>query len=551
VSSRSWPAFRIFRILIFAAEIAFAYRIHYWCSVFYSEETVGLRRARLHRKKADRLRRLAIALKGILIKLGQFMSARVDLLPEEYTRTLSQLQDAVPPADFRLIKQRLRIELGQNLDEVFTAFNESPIAAASLGQVHEAVLIDGRRVAVKIQYPGIRRIVEADLRAARWACLFLQRFLPHVRFDILYQEFSHLLQQELDYLQEARNAERFYQNFIDDERIVVPRVIRDYTTPKVLTLEFVEGIKITDFESIRTTGVELSSLAQLLMECYMKQLFAHRFLHGDPHPGNLFVRSGRSHQNGADTGPVLVFVDFGLMQPLSVSMREGIKTTVGGIIDRDIYRIVEGLADLGFIDRTGDHRAIEKVASFFIEKYRDISPKSFREIGIGDIADDLHQIFSVSTEVQMPNDFILIWRTLGMLNGINSRLDPNLNIIELAKPYAIPFVRSEEGSFEAWMKTGRQVGRSLLALPESLERFLTLANRGDFKTQMSSEDVTGALMRLYRLIHRAILGAFVLVLVVMARYLQVQGFIFEGRAAWGAALLIGVILGWSYFKDRR
>jgi len=551
VSPRSWPAFRIFRILIFAAEVAIAYRIHYWCSVFYSEETVAIRRARLHRKKADRLRQLAIALKGILIKLGQFMSARVDLLPEEYTRILSQLQDAVPPAEFHKIKQRLRIELGQNPEEVFAAFNETPIAAASLGQVHEAILLDGRRVAVKIQYPGIRQIVEADLRAARWTCLFLQRFLQHVRFDILYREFSHLLHQELDHLQEARNAERFYQNFIDDDRIVVPKVIRQYTTPKVLTLEFVEGIKISDFESIRATGLELSALAQLLMECYMKQLFAHRFLHGDPHPGNLFVRPGRSPKNSVDSGPVLVFVDFGLMQPLSVSMREGIKITVGGIIDRDIHRIVEGLADLGFIDRTGDHRAIEKVASFFIEKYRDISPKSFQEIGIGDIADDLQQIFSVSTDVQMPNDFILIWRTLGMLNGINSRLDPNLNIIELAKPYAIPFVRSEEGSFETWLKTGRRVGRSLLALPEFLERFLTLANRGDFKTQMSSEDVTGALMKLYRLVHRAVLGVFILVLVVMARFLQTQGYIFEGRAAWAAAVLIGVILGWSFFKDRQ
>ncbi|HEY5594219.1 MAG TPA: AarF/UbiB family protein, partial [Nitrospiria bacterium] len=196
MSSRSWLGLRVIRILLFVFDVAASYQIHYGCSPFYSEETLRRRRSRLHQKKADRLRRLAIDLKGILIKLGQFMSARVDLLPEEYTRTLAQLQDSVPPADVTAIRQRLRDDLGKNPEEVFAVFNETPIAAASLGQVHEAVLKDGRRVAVKVQYPGIRRIVEADLRAARWASWFLQRFLRQIRFDILYQEFSRILHQE-------------------------------------------------------------------------------------------------------------------------------------------------------------------------------------------------------------------------------------------------------------------------------------------------------------------------------------------------------------------
>lgn len=551
MSSPSWLGLRVIRILLFVSDIAVSYRIHYWCSSFYGEETLRRRRSRLHRKKADRLRRLAVELKGILIKLGQFLSARVDLLPEEYTRILSQLQDAVPPADFRLIKQRIRDELGRNPEEVFSAFKEIPIAAASLGQVHEAFLQDGQKVAVKVQYPGIRRIVAADLRAARWAAWFLHRFLREVRFDVLYQEFSRILQQELDYLQEARNAERFHHDFADDDRIVVPKVVWDYTTPNVLTLEYVEGIKISEFETIRDAGVQLPALARLLMESYMKQLFAHRFLHGDPHPGNLFVRAGRILEDGSGRAPVLVFVDFGLMQPLTLPMREGIKTTVGGIIDRDIPRIVRGLADLGFIDRTGNHQAIEKVATFFIEKYRDISPKAFREIGIGDIAHDLQRIFSVSSTIQIPNNFILIWRVLGMLNGINSKLDPNLNIIELAKPYAVPFVRPEESTFDWLWKSGREVGGSLLALPKALETFLTMANRGEFKTRMSSEDVTGALLRLYRLVYRAILGAFFLALLVIARFFQYQGNAFESRTAWAAAVVIGGFLGWSFVKARR
>ena len=546
MSSRSWLSLRVFRILLFVFDIAVSYRIHYGCSPFYSDDVLRRRRSRLHLKKAERLCRLAIDLKGILIKLGQFLSARVDLLPEEYTQVLARLQDAVPPADFTAIKRRLREDLGKNPDEVFSAFNEAPIAAASLGQVHEATLRSGLRVAVKVQYPGIRRIVEADLRAAKWAAWFLQRFLRQIRFDVLYQEFSRILHQELDYIQEGRNAERFHRNFEGDDRIVVPRVIWDYTTPHVLTLEFVEGIKITEFETLQAAGVKLPDLARLLMESYIQQLFSHRFLHGDPHPGNLFARPGR-----APGGPALVFVDFGLMQPLTLAMQEGIKTTVGGIIDRDIPRIVSGLVDLGFIGRDGDLRSIERVASFFIEKYRDISPKAFREIGIGDIAHDLQQIFSVSSALQIPNNFILIWRTLGMLNGINSRLDPNLNIIELAKPYAVPFIRSEEGWFDRVWKTGRDVGGSLLALPQALETFLATANRGEFKTKMSSDDVTGALLRLTRLVYRAILGAFLLALLVIARFFQHQGHPLESRTATAAALVMGILLGWSLLKVRR
>lgn len=542
---------RVIRILLFAFDVAVSYRIHFWCSTFYGEETLRRRRSSLHQKKAEQMYRLAIEYKGILIKLGQFMSARVDLLPEEYTRTLAKLQDSVPPADFNLIKQRLEKDLGKNPEKVFTTFNDIPIAAASLGQVHEATLKDGRKVAVKVQYPGIQRIVQADLRAARWASGFLQRFLRHIRFDILYQEFSRILQQELNYIQEARNAERFHQNFDGDDRIVVPKVIWDYTTPHVLTLEFVEGIKITEFEAIRTAGVELPALARLLMESYMKQLFAHRFLHGDPHPGNLFVRAGSNTPDGLNRKPVLVFVDFGLMQPLTPAMREGIKITVGGIIDRDIPGIVRGLADLGFIDRTGDHHGIEKVAAFFIEKYRDIPPKAFQEIGIGDLAHDLQQIFSISSTLQIPNNFILIWRTLGMLNGINSKLDPDLNIIELAKPYALPFIRSEADAFERLLKTGREVGESILAIPKALETFLTLANRGEFKTQMSSEDVTGALLSLYRLVYRAILGAFFLALLILARYFQQQGNTLESRTAWAGAIVLGGLLGWSILRRGR
>ena len=532
---------RMVKILLLALDIAISYRIHYWCSPLYREETLKTRRARLHQRKAAKLTHRAVELKGILIKLGQFLSARVDLLPEEFTRELAQLQDAVPAADFRLIRRRIREELGTEPEAVFARFDPVPIAAASLGQVHEAQLASGQRVAVKVQYPGIQQIVEMDLRAARWAAWGLSHWYRHIRWDVLYSEFARILHHELDYIAEGRNAEQFRQNFADDDRIIVPRVLWDYTTPHLLTLEFVEGIKITEFEAIRQSGIPLPALARLLVESYIKQIFVHRFLHGDPHPGNLFVRPG----------PKLVFVDFGLMQPLTPRMREGIKTTVGGVIERDIPRIVRGLVTLGFIARNGDLHAIERVAGFFIEKYRDISPKAFRDLSLEEITRDLEQVFSISSALQIPNNFVLLWRTAGILNGINSKLDPDLNIIELARPYALPFLREEKGLLERLMATGREIGGSLLVLPRLLEEFLVAANRGEFKTQMSSQDVTGALLRIYRLLYRAVLAFLALAFWVASRFFGQQGDSTEALIAKGTAVILGLTLILSLIREAK
>lgn len=528
---------RLLTILMLALQMGFSYWTHFWLSYFYSEKTLKLKRVQLNRLQAIRVKRTAISIKGVLIKLGQFLSARVDILPEEFCRELAQLQDAVPPADFGSIRKRLTEELGKDPDRVFANFNPEPIAAASLGQVHEATLKSGLRVAVKVQYPGIRKIVEMDLMIARWAVWILALWKRRIRWDILYREFSQILHHELDYVQESRNAVLFRKNFEDDDRIIVPRIIEEFTTPYVLTLEFIEGIKITNLEEIQKNHISLSELARLLVESYMIQIFKHHLLHGDPHPGNLSVQPG----------PKLIFYDFGLMQPLTPKMRDGIRTTVGGIIDRDIPRIMRGVTTLGFIAPHGDTAPIEEVAAFFIEKYRDISPKVFQEVGLEDITEDMGQLMSISTAIQIPNNFILIWRTAGMLNGIASQLDTDLNIIDLAKPYALPFIM-EEGFISQLLLRGKAASQSLLNLPELLEEFLDKANRGEFKTKMTSEDVTGAISRLYRLAFRSVLGGFAIVFWVGSLILQQVGYSVQSQIAIGASVLTVVFFLISFLR---
>ncbi len=530
-------ALRIFSLLL---RIYFSYRLLSFRNIFIPEEKRQEHLSRLHKKNAVLFRKKAVELKGILIKVGQFLSTRVDFLPREYTNELALLQDQVPPADFGEIKKRLVGELKRDLYEVFSRFNEIPIAAASLGQVHEALLLDGRRVAVKIQYPGIERVVRTDLKILRKVLDFLQRGFKGINFDILHMEFQRILTDELNYIQEGRNAETFFKNFAGDDRIVVPKVYWDYTTPKVLVLEYVEGIKITDYENIDASGIDKRELASLLVEAYTIQIARHRFFHGDPHPGNLFVQKG----------PKLVFVDFGLMQRITSQMRRYLRETGLAIIDRDIPGIIRGLVNLGFLSRSGDLEGIEKVVNHLIERYRDITPREFQYIGIDELGQEMQELLQSYPAIQIPNNFILLSRTLGMLNGICTHLDPDLNIIELAKPYVKKFVaEEEEGLFQRLITKGRDVGKTLMTLPEQMETIMEIITRGELKTKMSSEDVTGVLTKIYKLGHRLILSLLIIAFILAFIHFREKGLTIE-------SIILGILIAsfslaflWSFIRD--
>lgn len=525
---------RIARVVLIAVGILARYQLDAVRSVFASDETRAHRRSRLHRAAAARMRRSAIELRGVFIKLGQFMSARVDILPEEYTEELATLQDQVPPMPFPPIRDRLVRELGGEIAQRFAAFDERPVAAASLGQVHEAALADGRRVAVKVQYPGIQTVVVTDLRAARLVARLLQWRFPRIRFDTLYDEFARVVHGELNYLNEGRSAERFRANFADDPSVIVPEVIWSHTTAHVLTLEYVDGVKITQFAALAEWGIELPAVARLVARAYMQQLLVHRFFHGDPHPGNLFV------QRAADGAPRLVFVDFGIMQRITPQMHHGITRTIRAIIDRDVPEIVRGLQALGFVAVGGHVLEIERAVDFFMDRYRDMAPRMFKNITVFEVAEDVEEFFRVSRSLQVPNNFILFGRTAGMLNGLCSRLDPELNLIELARPFAVEFLAREGGWWGMLWRQGRESAELLATLPRELHTFLVRANRGEFQTMMSSEDVTGGLARLYRLSHRAMLAVVALGCLWTYGALAERG---HGTAAMMAAAAGGIVFG--------
>lgn len=473
---------RFLKGLLIALRIAISYRVAHFLALFLPAERKAARLKKLHRKNAALIRKKALEMKGVMIKVGQFLSSRIDFLPDEYISELSELQDQVPPHDFDEIRQRIIDELGSAPEEIFSKFEREPLAAASLGQVHRAVLKDGREAAVKVQYPGIEKIIETDIRMFEVLINVMHGRMGWIDLRVLHEEFSRVVRAELDYAQEGRNAERFSQHFLGDERVVIPRVYWEFSRGKVLTLEFVGGIKISECALIKASGTDCGALVNLLAETYAKMIFIHGFFHSDPHPGNIFVSKG----------PTLVFVDFGMVQTIPESTRRNLRRYANAIVENDTSGIVEALESLGFLIEGADYKAIADVTQDLIDKYRYSTPGELKSLTIDDIGDEIHNIRGVIDNFQVPNYFILLGRTIGMLNGMAYRLNPEVNIIEIAKPYIKEFFAGsrEEQIRRAFTSIEKRFWE-LVDLPSQAQAFLKKANRGELSFKLAKSEMQG------------------------------------------------------------
>ncbi len=478
---------RFLKGLIIALRILMSYKFFRIAGMFMPHDRSMSRLSSLHRRNAALIREKALEMKGVMIKVGQFLSTRKDFLPDEYVEELSQLQDQVPPHDFAEIRQRIVDELGSAPEDIFSEFEEEPIAAASLGQVHRAVLKDGREAAVKVQYPGIEEIIETDIRMFRVLIGILRGRLGWINLRILHDEFAKIVRAELDYIQEGRNAERFRLQLSSDERVIIPQVYWDFSRGKVLTLEFVGGIKISECSVIKASGIDCRMLVSLLVETYAKMIFVHGFFHCDPHPGNIFVREG----------PAVVFVDFGMVQQITDATRRNLRRYAHAIVENDAAGIVEALEKLGFLIEGADYGSIVDVTQDLIDKYRYMTPEELKKLTIDDISEEIETIRMVINNFQVPNYFILLLRTIGMLNGVAFRLNPDLNIIEISKPYIREFFRGgqEEGINHA-VATLRKKLLELADIPSQAHAFLRKANRGDLSFRIGKADMQGLANRL-------------------------------------------------------
>ena len=439
-----------------------------------------------HLRNAQRVEATILELNGLFIKVGQLISILTNFLPEEFRRGLERLQDQVPARPLVQIVDRIRMEFGREPEELFAWFNPEPIASASLAQVHEALLKDGRRVAVKVQHADIEEIVRLDLTAIRRILGVVQLFTRVRGLEAYHSEIREMILEELDFTREAAHIAEISAHFTDDPMVGFPTVVREFSTDRILTTHFIEATKVTDVESLESQGIDRTALAQRILSAYCQMIFIDGVYHADPHPGNILVRP--------DGG--IVFLDFGAVGELSPQMKDGIPMFLEGVIRRDNQKITSALRRMGFVARAGDPAVsgdvAERVIEYFQRRFLEdltIESWSLSEVQVDmktklEAMADLRKLDisfrDLTSTFEVPKDWVLLERTLLLLLGLCTFLDPALNPMRTIQPYLQEFVLGRDRDWVGLTRSAlKEMALSALTIPEGIQRFLTRANRGE------------------------------------------------------------------------
>ena len=502
-------------------------------------------RAKRMTRFAQRFHVLAVDLGGLMIKVGQFLSSRLDVLPPEITNELEGLQDEVPPVPFAAIRVLAEAELGMPLERAFSWVDEMPVAAASLGQAHRAKLapldaaetgLDG--VVIKVQRPGIDAIVDVDLAALRK----VGGWLSHVRLvsdrvdaPALVEEFAQTSLEEIDYLHEAASSVRFAEEFADDDRVSVPAVVWERSTRRVLTLEDVTAIKITDTDALRRAGIDPAAVAPVFAAVMFDQLFSNGFFHADPHPGNIFVTP--VPDDPSRRGWKLTFIDFGMMGEVPPTTRAGLRKMLIAAASRDGTGMVNAARDLGVLLPSAETTDLERAMTQLFARFggmgfaelREVDPREFREFAVqfGDVVRAL--------PFQLPENFLLIIRAMSLTSGVCSSLNPAFNLWDSVEPYASQLIRDETGNVvQDFGKQALDNAGIAWRLPKRLDGLVTRFEEG--AVMVSSPGLERRVARLERTMARMVSALLFGALLIAGVVLRADD------AVLGAVLMLGSVL---------
>lgn len=473
------------------------------------------RKAAEHLSRGRRLRYALEELGPTFIKLGQILSTRPDLLPRDIIRELSYLQDEVAPFAAGEAKRLIEAELGNPVEELFARFDEQPVAAASIGQVHRGALPTGEEVVIKVQRPGVRDQIEVDLEILFEMARFARDHTPWGEiydFVALAEEFDQTLKAELDYTREGLNAERMAGSFRDNPRVYIPRVYWEYSTPKVLTLEYLNGIKLSDLEPERMPDFNAQKVADTLVESFFKMVLEDGFFHADPHPGNLLVLPG----------DVVGFLDFGMAGTLSQRDREYFASLIIGMMLHNSRQVVNTILDMGIVTTELDLDAFRKEVEVLRNRYYQ---KSFEEIEIAQALNELLEL-AFKYKVRIPAEFALLGKALLTLESLAMTLDPELSIVRIAEPYGKRLLRKRLSPRRLFGDLGENLlehGGILLDLPGIIATVLEKLQHDQMRFRLRHENMDDLYLQLNKIANRLSFGLVMLALSIILGALILGG----------------------------
>ena len=507
-----------------------------------------------HKRNSRRLTAAILELGGLFIKVGQLISILTNFLPADFRAELEQLQDSIPARPLDEVRARIRKEFGRDVDVLFAAFDPIPIASASLAQVHLATTHDGRRVAVKVQHADIEEISRLDLRILGRVLGLIQLIVRVRGLESYHTDISQLISEELDFEREAANIALVKANFAGNTNILFPTVAPELSTARVLTTEFVDGIKVTDFPRLGERGIDRPALAERILRAYCQMVFVDGVFHADPHPGNILV-----HDDGS-----LTLVDFGAVGRLAPNVKSGVPMFWDGIIRRDAEKITAALRQMGMIARDkdlADERVAERVIDYFQKRF--LEQMTLESFSLKDIQVDMRSRIealadlkkldvsfrNLSRAFQVPKEWVIFERASLLLLGLCTQIDPDMNPIRTVGPYLEEFVVGRDIDWKSQITTSlREMTISAVAMPDKANRALDLANRGDLALQIPS--ISDAALLLYEAAQQILFAFLAAVFGAFAYTLGATGRAVLSAGAWIVAGLCLLVVAGAIFRAR-
>jgi ubiquinone biosynthesis protein len=404
------------------------------------------RRQRVDTRNARRLLKAMLRLQGVFIKLGQVLSILGGFLPRAFTKELESLQDHVPPHPFTDVQRTFIDTYGKRPDECFAFIDPECIAAASLGQVHAATLKTGEKVAVKVLYPRIREVIAVDMKALQLMIPVIKRWFPF-QLEVIHRSLVDLLRRETDYVHEAGCMERMAKNFAGEKDILFPAVVHEWTSSDILTMTFMEGVKITRFDELDRIGVDRHKLATRMVQSFYKQLFVDRFFHADPHPGNFLV------QQGPDGNPRIVVLDFGAISEVEPHLIDGALQVLQGIMTGDGAIALKGFRGMGFVAEGGNEKLLEQTVMTYFKKLLKVKDRSAGAMMRADVRDlqkladpevERDELRDLMRSIAYPEGWFYVERASVMAFWLVGQIDPELDTMSIGVPYVVPLVMQRQ-----------------------------------------------------------------------------------------------------------